>query len=73
MNNHQLIEDLKQIAIPRHSKWDELGLMSTRVYVKKRLAEYGKVEEHFFKEGSDDGVNYILNYLVRKQSFLQCL
>ena len=60
MNNHQLIEDLKQIAIPRHSKWDELGLMSTRVYVKKRLGEYGKVEEHFFKEGSDDGVNYIL-------------
>jgi len=56
----RLLEDLKQIAIPRHSSWDELGLMSTRIFVKKRLAEYGEVEEHFFKEGSEDGVNYIL-------------
>ena len=56
----RLQEDLQQIAIPRHSTWDELGLMSTRIFVKKRLTEYGEVEEHFFKEGSEDGVNYIL-------------
>ena len=56
----QLLEDLKQLAIPRHSKWDELGLMSTRIFVKQRLAEFGEVEEHSFKEGSDEGVNYIL-------------
>ena len=60
MNHKQLLEDLKQIAIPRHSRWDALGLMSTRIFVKKRLSEYGVVEEHFFKEGSDEGVNYIL-------------
>ena len=57
---NQLISDLKKIAIPRHSTWDALGLMSTRIFVKDRLAEYGEVEEHFFKEGSEDGVNYIL-------------
>ena len=56
----RLQEDLKQIAIPRHSTWDELGLMSTRIFVKKRLTEYGDVQEHFFKEGSEEGVNYIL-------------
>ena len=55
-----LLEDLKQIAIPRHSGWDALGLMSTRIFVKKRLSEYGAVEENFFKEGSDEGVNCIL-------------
>ena len=58
--NEQLLDDLKQIVIPRHSKWDALGLMSTRIFVKKRLSEYGEVEEHFFKEGSEEGVNYIL-------------
>ena len=56
----RLQEDLQQIAIPRHSTWDKLGLMSTRIFVKKRLTEYGEVEEHFFKEDSEDGVNYIL-------------
>ena len=56
----RLLEDLKKIAIPRHSQWDSLGLLSTRIYVKERLSEYGEVEEHFFKEASEDGVNYIL-------------
>ena len=60
MDNQQLLKDLKQIAIPRHSQWDSLGLMSTRFYVKERLSEYGDVEENFFKEGSEEGVNYIL-------------
>lgn len=57
---NQLISDLKKIAIPRHSTWDALGLMSTRIFVKERLSEYGDIKEHFFKEGSEDGVNYIL-------------
>ena len=55
-----LTADLREIAIPRHSTWDALGLMSTRIFVKKRLSEYGKVDDHFFKEGSEEGINYIL-------------
>ena len=60
MNKQQLVEDLKQIAILRHSKWDELGLMSTRVYLKEQLSLIGTVEEHHFQEGSEKGINYIL-------------
>ena len=60
MNKQHLVEALRQIAILRHSTWDALGLMSTRIFVKDRLAEYGEVKEHFFKEGSEEGVNYIL-------------
>ena len=60
MNKIQLLEDLKQIAIPRHSKWDALGLMSIRIYVKERLSSYGDVIEHSFKSGSEEGVNFIL-------------
>ena len=62
MNKKQLLEDIKQIAIPRHSKWDPLGLMSVRIYVKNRLASYGNVLEHSFKEGSEEGINYILKF-----------
>ena len=60
MNKKQLIEDLTQIAILRHSKWDELGLMSTRIYIKEQLSRVGHVEEHHFQEGSEKGVNYIV-------------
>ncbi len=62
MNKQQLLEDLKELAIPRHSKWDPLGLMSVRVYVKDRLSFYGDVVEHSFEEGSEEGVNYILKF-----------
>ena len=62
MNNEQLIKDLKEISILRHSKWDPLGLMAVRSYVKERLSSLGQVEEHFFKEGSEEGVNYILKF-----------
>ena len=55
MNNKQLLKDLKELAIPRHSRWDPLGLMVVRSYVKERLSTFGKVEEHSFKEGSEDG------------------
>ena len=62
MNKHQLLSDLKQISILRHSKWDPLGLMVVRRYVKERLSSYGKIEEHSFKEGSEKGINYILKF-----------
>ena len=62
MNKEQLIKDLKEISILRHSKWDPLGLMAVRSYVKERLSSLGQVEEHFFKEGSEEGVNYILKF-----------
>ena len=62
MNKQQLLEDLKELAIPRHYKWDPLGLMSVRIYVKDRLSFYGDVVEHSFKEGSEEGVNYILKF-----------
>ena len=66
MNKQQLIEDLKEIAILRHSKWDPLGLMAVRSYVKERLSSLGQVEEHLFKEGSEEGVNYILKFPGKK-------
>ena len=67
MNKQQLVEDLKQIAILRHSKWDALGLMSTRVYLKEQLSLIGKVEEHHFQEGSEKGINYILKLSGQNQ------
>jgi len=54
------LEDLKSIAIPRHARWDPVGLMTVRSYVKQRLAEFGKVEEHRFFSGTDEGINFIL-------------
>ena len=54
------LEDLQAIAIPRHARWDPIGLMSVRSYVRQRLAELGEVKEHRFVSGSDEGVNFIL-------------
>ena len=54
------LEDLKSIAIPRHARWDPVGLMSVRSYVGQRLAELGEVEEHRFFSGTDKGINLIL-------------
>ena len=71
MNNEQLIKDLKEISILRHSKWDPLGLMAVRSYVKERLSSLGQVEEHFFKEGSEEGVNYILKLPGEKTCLYQ--
>lgn len=34
--------------------------MTVRSYVKQRLAELGKVEEHRFFSGTDEGINFIL-------------
>ena len=54
------LQDLQAISIPRHARWDPLGLMTVRSYVKQRLAELGEVEEHRFLTGSDEGINFIL-------------
>ena len=54
------LEVLQAISIPRHARWDPIGLMTVRSYVKQRLAELGEVEEHRFLTGSDEGINFIL-------------
>ena len=54
------LTDLERIAIPRHARWDPIGLMSVRRYVRQRLDELGEVEEHRFVNGSDEGLNFIL-------------
>ena len=54
------LEDLVTISRPRHARWDPVGLMTVRSYVKQRLAELGEVEEHRFLTGSDEGINLIL-------------
>jgi len=58
--NQQLLADLKQLARPRHARWDELGLMTVRSYVQEQLEAHGTVEQHSFGEGADAGVNLIL-------------
>ena len=54
------LQDLTTIAIPRHARWDPLGLMTVRSHVRESLASIGPVEEHRFISNSEDGVNFIL-------------
>ncbi|MEX1323733.1 MAG: M20/M25/M40 family metallo-hydrolase, partial [Synechococcaceae cyanobacterium] len=56
----RLLAHLEQLARPRHTKWDPLGLMSVRAYLHEQLAAFGEVEEHRFQEGSEAGINLIL-------------
>lgn len=56
----RLLADLHQFAVPRHARWDPLGLMAVRQNLKERLSVLGEVEEHHFCSGSEDGVNLIL-------------
>lgn len=56
----KLFEDLKQIAIPRHSQWDGLGFLFVRSLVKERLSQFGEVQEHYFGSKQTPGINYIL-------------
>jgi Zn-dependent M28 family amino/carboxypeptidase len=48
------------MAVPRHARWDELGLLTVRSRLLERLQEFGEVEQHPFQEGADAGVNLIL-------------
>lgn len=56
----RLRADLEWMAVPRHARWDELGLLTVRSRLLERLQEFGEVEQHHFREGADDGVNLIL-------------
>ena len=56
------LQDLEAIAIPRHTRWDPIGLMATRSYLRERLSALGALEEHHFASGIDEGVNFILRY-----------
>ena len=56
----RLLSHLEQLAVPRHARWDQFGLLAVRSYIKEQLAALGEVEEHYFKEGIDVGTNLIL-------------
>ena len=60
MSNCQLVNDLQHLSIPRHARWDPLGLLTVRSYVEERLAELGAVETQTFHSGSEEGINFIL-------------
>ena len=46
------LADLKAIAIPRHARWDPMGLMTVRSYVRNQLSDLGDLEEHHFTGGT---------------------
>lgn len=57
----RILNDLHKVAIPRHLKWDPLGLMVVRDFVKSRMSLYGTLEEQrFLEDVRDPGTNYIL-------------
>ena len=58
--DQRLLADLQWLAVPRHARWDELGLLTVRSRLLERLEDFGPVEQHHFQEGSDAGVNLIL-------------
>lgn len=56
----RLLADLEQFAVPRHARWDPLGLLGVREAVRQRLWSMGPLEVHHFGSGSDAGTNMIL-------------
>jgi len=56
----RLLAHLEVLARPRHARWDALGLLAVRTYIRERLGTLGPVEEHRFRSGIDDGTNLIL-------------
>ncbi len=62
------LKDLEAIAIPRHARWDPIGLMAVRSYVREQLRALGEVDEHHFVSGSDEGVNFVLKLQGRNPS-----
>jgi Zn-dependent M28 family amino/carboxypeptidase len=56
----RLLAHLEVLARPRHARWDALGLLAVRTYIRERLGALGPVEEHHFHSGIDDGTNLIL-------------
>ena len=68
----RLLAHLEVLARPRHARWDALGLLAVRAYIRDRLGGLGPVEEHRFRSGIDDGTNLILR-LPGRQSGLDPL
>jgi len=56
----RLLSELQQLVRPRHARWDELGLLAVRSFIREQLEACGPVELHTFEEGPDAGVNLIL-------------
>jgi len=56
----RLLADLRQFAVPRHARWDPLGLLGIRDAVRERLGALGPLQEHHFGSGSEAGTNLIL-------------
>ena len=57
---HRLLTDLHQFAVPRHARWDPLGLLAVRSALRERLGALGPLAEHHFGSGSEAGTNLIL-------------
>jgi Zn-dependent M28 family amino/carboxypeptidase len=56
----RLRDDLLSVAVPRHARWDPLGLLAVRSRLHERLAALGEVRQQEFSGGLDTGVNLIL-------------
>ena len=56
----RLLADLHQFAVPRHARWDPLGLMGVRESLRDRLSALGELEEHHFDRAGEARVNLIL-------------
>ena len=56
----RLCSDLRQFAVPRHARWDPLGLMTVRQLLRERLGRFGALEEHTFTNDGEEGTNLIL-------------
>lgn len=55
-----LLADLHQFAVPRHARWDPLGLMNVRQILRERLRSLGELQEHSFSNAGEEGINLIL-------------
>ena len=63
----RLYADLQQFAIPRHARWDPLGLMHVRQLLREGLGSLGELEEHSFTEAGEEGTNLILKLPGRER------
>jgi acetylornithine deacetylase/succinyl-diaminopimelate desuccinylase-like protein len=62
----RLLSDLRALARPRHARWDPVGLMSVRSFLRERFAALGPLEEQTFGSGCDAGTNLILRLPGRR-------
>ena len=56
----RLLAHLEHVARLRHTRWDALGVMAVRSYLREQLSAVGPMEEHRFNHGPDTGVNLLL-------------